>query len=741
MNGKLPYRENREPLGTLHSVRRIEPGEQSARRAVERALAAVRPESRRFSRHHWKRIIMRSSLAAAVLVVVVTTGWLVTSGPDAIAAPTWADLGRQTKGIDRVYLEVRAYQGEQLVQRADIWIKSPGIIRNRNYELSEGKMIATEGGIATPKAAARWDERTKLGEHTSTNNRYMMQSGAASTIEAMLGISLLAERPEASIQINGEQVRFEPVAAKHPEDASLRGYKVTYKAPTSQPMPPPFTSLVYWFAERSNTLCRLTMEMGEGSQPQRSDVIVDFEPKVPADWFEVKLPADCIDVSAGVGSRLPSDVKDVYDNVTAARKRFGDYRAVIWRDATGGWPMFREAARGEQWRCDTIDWTVMHGAMYSKDNPRHYVKIGPEDSFAKLWQQVTRFDYDLESTDMTWQGKYALLHYKLGGRGPRTSAELCEAFTGGHERYIGPSLRMTAWPEWMWWENLQPHGWDLRTPALKWRLGPADASHPEHVQVIGERDKGAYTRIEYTFDRTKDWLCVEQLWEANEDDQMHWMVTECGQTADGFWYPRKVSFRNSKCEYAVERGAAGSAFFAYPQSMPAPVDAFGQFQSRADQAATASAPDVPATARGKYTAIGARGLPRGFDDKARSEAHSQMVRNMVNICHTLNDCAYKHKWVFPERLQEMVDEGFLRPEDLKNPLHPDADPPFGYIRPNMKLVNRLERMVLYEPFKEWPGVVAVVFQDGSIEYIHDKAQFDKLVQEATRPEPPSRESP
>ena len=736
MTRNLPNRESREPLGSLRSVRRIEPTHEAAERAVERALAAVHGPTEKASGYKWRKIIMRSGLAAAILLVIAVTGWLSVSGPNALAAPTWADVTRQTQGIDLVYIDVRGYQGATLTQRSEIWIKSPGIIRSHNYDLVDGKMVQTEGAIATPTAAVRWDERTMLGEHAATSNRYMMQSGVARTLEAMLGVSLLADQPEADIKINGEQVLFEPVAQKHAQDAKLRGFKLKSKSPTAPALPPPFSALEYWFAERSNTLCRLTLTMGEGEEMQRSDMAVDFKPVLPPDWLKVKLPAGCIDVAGDLSARLAPEVRQVYDQVAAARKRFGDYRAVIWRNATGGWPSFREATRGEQWRCDTIDWTVMHEAMYTH-NPQGYVKIGPEDAFAELWEQVTRPDYELESSTMTWQGKLAILHYKLGGRGPRTSAQLCEAFNGGHEKYIGPSLRMTAWPEWMWWENLQPHGWDLRTSPLRWRLGPADDAHPDRVQVIGECEKGSYTLVKYTFDRSKDWLCVEQIWAHNDNDQMHWSITECGRTADGFWYPRKVAFRNSKYDYAVNRGAAEPAFFEYPQSMPAPGDSFAQFEARADQAA-APARDVPPTAKGKYTAMGTRGLPRGFDDKARSEANSRMVLNMINISHTMSDFGFKHKWAFPERLQDMVDEGFLKPEELKNPLHPEADPPFGYIRPNMKLANRLERMVLYEPFKEWPGVVAVVFQDGTVEYVHDKAQFDKLLQEATRPEAPSR---
>lgn len=83
-------------------------------------------------------------------------------------------------------------------------------------------------------------------------------------------------------------------------------------------------------------------------------------------------------------------------------------------------------------------------------------------------------------------------------------------------------------------------------------------------------------------------------------------------------------------------------------------------------------------------------------------------------------------------------ERAFEPDDLLNPLHPDADPPFGYIRPNQEPIDGPNPMVLYEPFVEWSGMVAVVYQDHSLEYIHDQAQFDKLVREAADPCPPDR---
>ncbi len=679
---------------------------------------------------------MRGSLAAAILIVIVSVGWLAIGGASVVAAPTWADISRQTRGIDKVYIDARVYKGVELVERTEIWIKSPGIIRSREYGMFEGKLVPMECAIATPNAAVRWNERTKLGEHTSTSNRYMIQSNAAGMIEAVLGISLLADKPQQDIRINGEQVVFEPVESKHPQEPTLRGFKLESRNPAAPPLPPPFASLVYWFAEQSNTLRRLTMTMGEGDEAQQSDLVVDLKPVVPAGWFDVALPTDCTDVAAGVAARLSPEVRQVYDQVTAARKRFGDYRAVIWRDGTGGWPSFREATRGAQWRCDSIDWTVMESAIHD-GNRQGYVRISPTDPFETLWTRVNRADYELTMSAMTWQGQFAILHYKLDGRGPRVSAQLYAAIKDGYEKFFAPSLRMTAWPEWMWWENLQPHGWNLQEAPLHWRLGPEDPRHPERVEVIGERQQGFRRLIRYTFDRSKDWLCIRQEWAVGSGEKLIWETTSLGRDADGLWYPSKVTFGNSHYEYAVERGAADEAFFEYPKGMPQPTDPFAQFQARMDQA-IASQPATPATARGKYLAVAPGGLPRGFDDKARLEAHAAMVEKMVHISHKLNERAHRHKWVFPEDLQTLVDEGYLKAEDLRNPLHPDADPPFGYIRPDARLPNRLERMVLYESFKDWPGVVTVVFQDHSVEYIHDRAQFDRLVEEAIQPSPPSR---
>jgi len=597
MTGTLPDRERSEPLETLRNVRRINPNEQATQRAMQRALAAIQGAEFEKPRHSsWRKIIMRSGIAAAILLVIVATGWLALDGPAAVAAPTWSDMTRQAIGIDRVYIDGWSYKGRELAEHSEIWIQSPGVIRMRSHELIDGKMVPTKNSIATPDAAVRWDERTKLGEHASTSNPYMAQSRSARHYEAILGLSLFAGQPEANLTINGEQVAFEPVEQTHPEDPTLRGFKLKNKNPAGPELFPLFQTLVYWFAERSNNLQRLTMVMGDGDQAQRVEMVVDFDPDVPAGWFDVALPEGCFDVAAGVLPRLSPEVREVYEKVTAARKRFGDYRAVIWRDRTGGWPSFREATRGDQWRCDIIDWTVMHSAITTGDNPQGYVKISPTDPFGKLWEQVNRDDYELDMSAMTWQGKFAILHYKLGGRGSRVSAQLYGAIQSGYEKFFAPSLRFLAWPEWMWWENLQDHGWDLRQTPFQWRLGPADPQNPDRVEVIGERKKGFWTLVKYIFDRSKDWLCVRQEWGYTTGDKKVWDIKTFGRTDEGLWYPLRATTPGSSgygYDYAIERGTAEPGFFDYPEGIPQPTDPFAEFMSQVKQKQTTTAPKPP----------------------------------------------------------------------------------------------------------------------------------------------------
>lgn len=175
---------------------------------------------------------------------------------------------------------------------------------------------------------------------------------------------------------------------------------------------------------------------------------------MPEGWFTPRIPKGYANVEAGVRPRLSEEVREVYDKVAAARRRFGNYRAVIWRDGTDGWPSYREAKLGNQWRADQIDWTIMHSAMH-RGNEGGYVRIGPGDPFRKLWGQVTRDNYELDMSALRRGNRYAIIHYDLTGRGPSVSAKVyASPMKHGYDDNWGPTLHELAWPEWVWSENL-----------------------------------------------------------------------------------------------------------------------------------------------------------------------------------------------------------------------------------------------------------------------------------------------
>jgi len=688
----------------------------------------------------WPKTLLRAGIAAVALTLVAVVGWLALSGEEAVAAPTWNDITRQTTGVIAAYLDASTYDGERLIRREEIWFTSAPAVRQMSYELIDGQAVPASGAIATPDAAVRWNEQTCLAENASTDNPYMVQARAAGMFQAVLGMSVLADQPLADIKINGQQVEFHPAGEAHPADATLRGYRLRTREPQAA-LYPLFETLVYWFDAKSNVLRRLSVVHGD----ERTDMVVQIDPELPDGWFDPVIPDGFHDVAAGIRARLSDDVREVYDQVAAARQRFGDYRAIIWRDNAGHgrWPTHRESASGLAWRCDMIDGVSAFAAAKSGDNPHRYVETSPDEPFATAWKEVNRSDYGLEITAMRWDDRYAIVHYKLSGRGPRVSAKLFDTLgPAGYEGpYFDPAIRFVSWPEWISWENLHPHGRNLREPALQWRLLPASPDRPETVTVEGRRDRGDLIYVRYTFDSSKDWLCIRQeLRYANRDSDAM-TVAETARTEDGFWYPKCVSTgisgHGSTYRYSVARGSPQPEFFDWPEGVPQPTDPFGALFGGRSGAKSEEA-DLPETAKGKFTAFESRGLPRGFDTRKESDDHGRMVRNMREIARSLCRYANRHGWNQPETLQELVDGGYLEAEQLANPLHPEADPPFVYIRPDKKLPNSQERMVLYEPFDKWPGVVTVTFQDESAEHIHSKAEFDKLLHEATAPAPPSR---
>lgn len=756
MNDQRQALQDRDVVRNLRELGRLRPDPERAQASVNRAIGQLSGAADEASagsaggrRQLWNwGLIMSTTLGSAAAGIVIAT-LLFLAPTSGIAAPTWNDVLKQAEGVRSAELIGHVYEQGELVDRSDLWVQAPSTIRSHDYELVDGKPIRSSGSITTRDGGVRFNFETNLANRVEADNPYITRPSYGRTILAVLGLASASERGSPEITINEASVEFAEVDEDHPYDQSLRGFALKPKQAEVE-LPPPFDTLVYWFDD-DNKLRRLSMTSarrgahGEAEPPmQWRDISVTLDPKVPNDWFAPRIPPGFHDVGAGVRPRFSEDVRKVYDAIAEAREAFGDYRAVIWRSETGGWPSYREARRGDAWRADMIDWGVLHSAMV-QDNEPGYVPIAPTDPMDKLWQQVTREDYELESTVIKYgDGPYAIVNYDLAGRGPRVSARLHESLIESRRLH---TLRQAAWPEWVWTENLHPHGWDLRVPPLEYRLLPPDPDRPGLIDVVGERDHGNWGYVRYTFDRSRDYLCIRREFRRSGDQAHIWEVTAFDQTDEGRWYPKEMRYFNHVYRYVVDTSApADEAFFAWPEAVPQPTEPSEELQSLTRRGGSQDPADdnddeqeLPKTAMGKFQMFQPRGLPRGFDDKAEADAHSEMVWRMGSVESALAEYAFDHDWTFPEDLQVLVDEGYLEAEKLENPMHPDAAPPYGYIRPDFDLPNRLERMVLHEPFDEWPGVVTVVFQDGSVEHIHDEAGFERLLEEATSPEPPSRD--
>ena len=329
MNIPPDDRLQQDPVHTLESVRHIQPRREAADRAIHLALrTAAAGEAHEQPCNSWNRFILRSGVAAAMLLAVGVIGWLGLTNSRALATPSWDDVLSLSAGIDTYYIDMHAFQDGNPVERGEMWVQSPGRIRVHEYESVEGQLKPTECSIATPEAAVRWDQRTRLAEITTTDNPYMVQSDVAHHFDAIIGASFLVSDPEAKIKINDEQVEFHPAGQSHPADPSLRGFKL-HANDLALAIHPPFDQLIYWFDRRANTLRRVTTTQVLAGESRYIDMAVAFAPPLPAGWFDPVIPDGYFDADAGVGPRLADDVKAVYDQIAAARQQFGDYRAVI----------------------------------------------------------------------------------------------------------------------------------------------------------------------------------------------------------------------------------------------------------------------------------------------------------------------------------------------------------------------------------------------------------------------------
>ncbi len=749
-----PHEEQSPTWRALDGLSRYEPDAKDATRALDKAKLLLE-QSQRGSQNvpRSRRWLMRISAAAAMVLVVMFI-WMAIGPEGGLTNPTWADVLKQTKDVRVAKLDVRSYQGKTLESRQEMYLQAPSTLRLHEYEYEDGKEVETEGAIVTPEGGVRWNASSGVAEHVEPDNAYVAPASSAKTILGLLGMTVQMDTPGAKIDINQTPVSFEPVNYKHPIDPDLRGYQLKPVDPEQNFGVPMLKALTFWFDKESNTLQRMTAAGSEqGYAGEWYDATVEFEPVLPTDWFDVKAPEGYVNVSDGLRARLPEDVRDVYDKAAAARETFGDYRALIWSRQQGwGLPIYVESRKGEQWRADELQWTSNAFQAFAEARD-----IEPGDVMSEAWSAMTGSGFKLQSSAIKFGDRYAMVNYGSGGRGPRISAQLQPTLlSAGYDNFWGQVLRVIAWPHWMDEENLHPHGRSIREPLLQWRLLPQDEAHPDWIDVIAERDTNSRNYVRYTFDAAHDHLCIRREEREYGDRIEGWLVLGLAQTIEGKWYPKQVakytrtsddplphaSELEPRFTYLVGPGAAAGSFFDWPEGVPQPANPYAALQSRRvsteEQASKTIA--LPPTAVGKYTytATNGRGLPRGFDDEATSQAHWQMTRVMRDIENAVDKYKPDHNWNHPQTLDELIEGGYITREAMQNPLHPDADPPFVYIHIARNLPNGIGRVMLHEPFDTWPGVVTVMFGDGSFEAIHDEGEFNELIEAATSPEDPKR---
>ena len=696
---------------------------------------------------------MRISAAAAMVLVVMFI-WMAVGPEGGLANPTWADVLKQTRDVQVAKLDIRSYEDMTFESRQEMYVQAPSTLRMHEYAYEDGKEVETEGAIVTPEGGVRWNVSSGVAEGVEPHNAYVAPASSAKTVLGLLGMTVQMDTPEAKIDINQTQVKFEPVNYAHPIDPELRGYQLKPVDPEQSFGVPILEALTFWFDKESNTLQRMTAAGSpQGYAGAWYDATVEFEPELPSDWFDVKAPEGYSNVSDGLRARLPEDVREVYDKVAAAREAFGDYRALIWSRRQGrGLPIYLESRKGDQWRADQLAWTGERFKAFAEER-----EVEPGDVMVEAWSVMTGSGFKPEMSVIKFGDQFAMVSYDLGGRGPRISAQLQPTLlSGGYDNYWGHMSRAIAWPRWMDTENLHPHGRDIRKPLLTWRLLPQDPEHPDWIDVVAERDTKSTNYAHYTFDAAHDYLCIRREIREFGDRIDGWLVLDIAQTKDGKWYPKYVS-RYARTEneappstseleprytYLVGHGSADKSFFAWPEGVPQPVDMFASLQSRrisTEESADATKVSPP-TAKGQYLYSGTngRGLPRGFDDEATSQSHWQMTRVMRQIKDAVDKYRSDHNWNNPADLDDLVDGGYITREAMQNPLRPDAVPPFVYIHLARNLPNRGGRLMLYEPFDTWPGVVTVMFGDGSFEAIHDETEFNELIEAAGSPEEPKR---
>ena len=111
----------------------------------------------------------------------------------------------------------------------------------------------------------------------------------------------------------------------------------------------------------------------------------------------------------------------------------------------------------------------------------------------------------------------------------------------------------------------------------------------------------------------------------------------------------------------------------------------------------------------------------------RAVSQSQILHFVLSCNLYLSD--HKH---WPKSLEELVKYNYVSKEEetFANPNRPQDKNGYVYIRPLAapdRLTNILDTIVIYEKFDQWGEGISVGFADAHVEFIADRARFDKLL--------------
>lgn len=110
---------------------------------------------------------------------------------------------------------------------------------------------------------------------------------------------------------------------------------------------------------------------------------------------------------------------------------------------------------------------------------------------------------------------------------------------------------------------------------------------------------------------------------------------------------------------------------------------------------------------------------------------SMSAANFNAIGKGLHLYAADHDGAFPPNLRVLVEKKYLNACALVNPAHPDRKPAYIYLPPRKPLGPAAAgTLVAYEAHDQWGEGVNVLFYSGRVQFLRDRARFEKLLKQA-----------